>query len=163
VSVLTIWRLLRHRTVGLASGANLTCMTDWSDESVSWSQLRSAYGSAEEVGELLSLIELGEDVWGDLINEVLHQGSLCGATAPVICWVIRFLDRGGLTGRSAPVRNRVRRNQTVSQKAWAFSFLSAAATSATSEGRGTPELARGVLDALRRGAALFEKGWPILK
>ena len=36
-------------------------------------QLKGAYGSAEELGGLLSLIESGEDVWGDLPN---NRGSI---------------------------------------------------------------------------------------
>ena len=69
-------------------------MAHQSNESPAWGALKSACGSAEEVGELLGLIESGEDVWGDLIAEVLHQGSLYSATAPAISVAIGLLNRG---------------------------------------------------------------------
>jgi hypothetical protein len=131
---------------------------DWSEKSVPWGRLEGAYGSAAEVGELLSLIESGEDVWSDLINEVLHQRSLYDATAPAISWVVRFLGRGGLAEGPQPARGTARRMQTVSQKTWAFSFLSAAAASATQSRGCSPERASDALTALREGASLYEAG-----
>ena len=128
-----------------------------SDESIAWGALRGAYGSAEEVGELLGLIESGEDVWGDLFSEALHQGSLYSATAPAISVVIGLLERGTLSKRSASPRRVAERGQVPSQRAWAFLFLSGAATSATQTDKGT-RLASDVLKALRGGSALYDAG-----
>ena len=133
-------------------------MADFSEEPIAWGQLQGAYGSAEEVGVLLSLIESGEDVWGDLIGEVLHQGSLCDATAPVTAWVIRFLNRATFANRTVSLGKAVRAKHHPSQKAWAFIFLSCAAASAIQEPKSSPRTAADVLDALRHGSTLYEKG-----
>jgi hypothetical protein len=132
-------------------------MAHQSNESPAWGALKSAYGSAEEVGELLGLIESGEDVWGDLIGEVLHQGSLYGATAPAIAVVIGLLSRGALSKRPASPRRGEGRGQVPSQRAWAFVFLAGAATSATQTEKGT-RLAADVLKTLREGCALYDAG-----
>jgi hypothetical protein len=116
-----------------------------SDESTDWGALTSAYGNAGEAGELLGLIESGEDVWGDLISQVLHQGSLYSATAPAVSAVIGLLGRGTLSrGRTAG-------------RSQAFLFLSAAATPATQSPKGA-RFASDVLEALRRGCALYDAG-----
>jgi hypothetical protein len=117
---------------------------------VAWDQLRGAYGSAEEVGELLGLIESGEDVWGDLFSHVLHQGSIFEATVPVIAWVIEALKQDRL-GVGAGTKKRP------SQRVWGFAFLSGAAGSATGLAR-RDSVASAVLDALRKGIALYQKG-----
>jgi hypothetical protein len=132
-------------------------MADRSGESVDWGRLTSARGSAEEVGELIGLIESGEDVWGDLIGEVLHQVSLYDATAPAVSWAVGFLRRGDLTQPSVPARRSAGRKPALSQKTWAFIFLSGAAAAATQTVRSNPQLASHVLDALREGTALYEK------
>ena len=128
-------------------------MTHHSNESLAWGALKSAYSSAEEVGELLGLIESGEDVWGDLIGEVLHQGSLYSATAPAISVVIGLLSRGALSKRVASPRRSAGRGQVPSQRVWAFGFLAGAAMSATQTEKGT-RFASDVLKALRGGCAL---------
>jgi hypothetical protein len=132
-------------------------MTHHSNESLAWGALKSAYGSAEEVGELLGLIESGEDVWGDLIGEVLHQGSLYSATAPAISVVIGLLSRGALSKRVASPRRSAGRGQVPSQRVWAFGFLAGAAMSATQTEKGT-RFASDVLKALRGGCALYDAG-----
>ena len=119
-------------------------MSDGPVESIAWGVLEGAYGSAEEVGVLLDLIESGEDVWGDLVGQVLHQGSVYSATAPAISVVIGFLERGTLSKRP-------------SQRTWAFVFLSAAASSATESAKATP-LASEVFEALREGCELYDVG-----
>jgi hypothetical protein len=125
---------------------------------VTWGQFEGAYGGAGEVGELLSLIESGENVWGDLINEVLHQGSLYGATAPVVSRIVKGLKEGQFADLSVPARKDIRTGSLLSQKAEAFIFLSAAAASATRAAKSSPRQARSVLAALRLGIALYKKG-----
>jgi hypothetical protein len=132
-------------------------MPNRSAESICWGELKCANGSAEEVGELLGLIESGEDVWGDLISEVLHQGSLYSATAPAISTVIGLVERGTLSKRPASASRDAGRGQVPSQRVWAFVFLAGVATSATQTEKGT-RLAADVLKALRRGCALYEAG-----
>jgi len=111
------------------------------DAPVAWSQLKGAHGSAAEAGELLSLMEEGEDVWGVLIDEVLHPSNLYEATAPAIAWVIQRLEQGRLANR----------------RAWAFMFLSTAAASAVGLDR-NGRFAAGVLASLGPAEAPYEKG-----
>jgi hypothetical protein len=132
-------------------------MKDPSCASVDWDRLTGAYGSAEEVGELLALIESGEDVWGDLFSHVLHQGSLFEATIPAIDWVILALEQNRLVGHSAPIGRSADANKGLSQRAWAFVFLSAAAGSATQFPQ-PGSVAADVLSALRQGTTLYRKG-----
>ena len=117
-----------------------------------WNNLRCASGSAAEVGVLLDCIEAGEDVWSDLIGEVLHQGSMFDSTPPAVSWVIRFLLGGGLPARTPPAR----KSRTPSQHAWAFVFLAGAAGAAGFDR--TNPLANAVRQALREGIPLFERG-----
>jgi hypothetical protein len=130
-------------------------MPDHSDGSVAWGKLQGAYGSAEGVGVSLDLIESGEDVWDDLFGEALHQGSVYTATAPAISVLIGFLERGILSKQPAPhwAAERVH----LSQRAWAFLFLSIALTAAIQTAKGTRILSD-VLNALRRGCALYKAG-----
>ena len=103
----------------------------------------------------LDLIESGEDAWGDLYGEALHQGSVYSATAPAISVLIGFLERGVLSKQPAP--HWAAERFQLSQRAWAFLFLSAAITSASQTAKGT-RIFSDVLDALRRGCALYEAG-----
>jgi hypothetical protein len=146
-----------------ASDATLIKMANLSEPSIQWEQLKGAYGSAREVGELLGLIESGENVWGDLIREVLHQSSLYEATAPVVSWVIAILKQGRLASRSASVRKAVRPYHEPSQKAWAFVFLAGAAHAVHQGEKNVAEPGyrlriAAVVEALRAGSVPYEKG-----
>jgi hypothetical protein len=139
---------------------------------VAWGQLRDAYGSAEEVGSLLGQIALGEDVWGELIQRVLHQGTLYEATIPVAAWLVHALQVGKIGVRLIPVGRTFGRDEVINERVLAFSLLSEMAGSARSASRDpatysassgrTPKeyasIAIGVLDALRVGIPLFQAG-----
>jgi hypothetical protein len=139
---------------------------------VAWGQLRDAYGSAEEVGSLLEQIALGEDGWGELIQRVLHQGTLYEATIPVAAWLVHALQVGKIGVRLIPVGRTFGRDEVINERVLAFSLLSEMAGSARSasqdpatysapSGRTPKEyasIAIGVLDALRVGIPLFQAG-----
>jgi hypothetical protein len=139
---------------------------------IAWGQLRDAYGSAEEVGSLLEQIALGEDVWAELIQRVLHQGTLYEATIPVAAWLVHALQARKIGVRLIPVGRRFGRDEVINERVLAFSLLSEMAGSARSASRDpatysassgrTPKeyasIATGVLDALRVGIPLFQAG-----
>jgi hypothetical protein len=139
---------------------------------VAWGQLRGAYGSAAEVGSLLEQIALGENVWGELIQIVLHQGTLYEATIPVAAWLVHALQVGKIGVRLIPVGRTFGTDEVINERVLAFSLLSEIAGSArsasqdpatysASSGRTPKEyasIAIRVLDALRVGIPLFQAG-----
>jgi hypothetical protein len=142
-----------------------------SGSNVAWRQLRDAYGSAEEVGELLNQIAAGDDAWGELYNRVLHQGTLYEATVPVASWLVHALQAGTIGKRMIAVGRNFGTDEVLSESTLAFGLLSAMAESARdainqtgchkSSGQTKENYASigvGVLEALRPGIRLYERG-----
>lgn len=135
----------------------------WASQ-VEWEQLQSAFGDSREVGELLKLILVGEDVWGDLIGHVMHQGTIYEGTIAVAGWLVDALQTKRLDKRMIPVGKVFGRSDVLSERAIAFGVLSSMAEDARDalHSTSTPEryaaLAALVLEALRPGIPLYEAG-----
>ncbi|GAB2830323.1 hypothetical protein GCM10022221_31300 [Actinocorallia aurea] len=75
-------------------------MLDGLDD-IAWEGLEGAYGPAGEVPGLLRDVAAGGDeAWGALAElraTILHQGSVCSATAPSVPFLAGFLDGGEVT------------------------------------------------------------------
>jgi hypothetical protein len=131
---------------------------------VEWEQLQSAFGDSREVGELLKLILVGEDVWGDLIGHVMHQGTIYEGTIAVAGWLVDALQTKKLDKRLIPVGKVFGRSDVLSERAIAFGVLSSMAEYARDALRSTSTpkryaaLAALVLEALRPGIPLYEAG-----
>jgi hypothetical protein len=131
---------------------------------VEWEQIQSAFGDSRELGELLKLILEGEDVWGDLIGYVMHQGTIYEGTIAVAGWLVDALESKRLNTRLIPVGKVFGSSAVLSERAIAFSVLSSMAEDARDALRSTstPEryaaLAALVLEALRPGIPLYETG-----
>jgi hypothetical protein len=129
-----------------------------------WEQIQCAYGDSREVGELLQLVLAGEDVWGDLINHVLHQGTVYEATVAVTALLVEALQTEMLGERLIPVGKPYGRNIVLSEKALAFSLLSSIAESAHeaihagSTRKQYSTIGALVLETLRPGIPLYEAG-----
>ena len=135
----------------------------WASE-VKWEQVQSAFGDSREVGELLKLILEGEDVWGDLIGHVMHQGTIYEATIAVAGWLVEALQTKKLDRRLIPVGKALGRSDVLSERTIALGVLSSMAEDARDALRSasTPKryaaLAALVLEALRPGIPLYEAG-----
>jgi hypothetical protein len=136
----------------------------WSSK-LAWEQLQSASGDSRAVGELLQEVLAGEDVWGDLFGQVLHQGTIYEATVAVADWMVEALREGTLGERLIPLHNPSTGEQMmVREKALVFGLLSGMAESANealSSGmtrKRYASIATLVLEVLRPGIPLFEAG-----
>ncbi len=109
-----------------------------------------------------------EHGWWEIFNQVLHQGTLYPATEPVVAWMIDGLEDSILADEPVVVNAR----ENMDSRAVAFSFLSAAAESASHGSRDpqacsrsagcSPEvyasLANAVLETLRAHVDLLMDG-----
>jgi hypothetical protein len=136
----------------------------WSSK-VAWKQLHCAYGDSRVVGELLQEVLAGEDVWGDLFGQVLHQETIYEATVAVAAWMVEALREGRLGERLIPLHNPSTGEQImVRERALVFGLLSGMAESAHEavSSRSTPQqyaaIAALVLEVLRPGIPQFEAG-----
>lgn len=136
----------------------------WSSK-VAWEQLQSAFGDARAVGELLQEVLAGEDVWGDLFGQVLHQGTIYESTVAVAAWMVEALRVGRLGGRLIPLHNPATGEEImVSERALVFGLLSGMAESAHEALRSGNtrkryvSIAALVLEVLQPGIPLYEAG-----
>jgi hypothetical protein len=136
----------------------------WSSK-VAWEQIQSAFGDSRVVRELLQEVLAGEDVWGDLFGQVLHQGTIYEATVVVAAWMVEALQGGRLGERLIPLHNPSTGEKImVSERALVFGLLSGMAQSAheaLNSGRTRKRyasIAALVLEALRPGIPLYEAG-----
>ena len=124
---------IRGRAVLDVFGANLSyperMAVQWASK-VEWEQLQSAFGDSREVGELLKLILVGEDVWRDLIGHVMHQGTIYEGTIAVAGWLVDALQTKRLDKRLIPVGKVFGRSDVLSERAIAFGVLSSMAEDA---------------------------------
>lgn len=70
-----------------------------------WSKLEHAYGSAEDIPELLAKLSTSESarVWDDLWSRVCHQGSVYSASLPVLPHLLEAASRWEPKYRSMPI------------------------------------------------------------
>jgi hypothetical protein len=134
----------------------------WSSK-VAWEQLQSAFGDSRVVGELLQEVLAGEDVWGDLFGQVLHQGTIYEASVAVAAWVVEALRGGRLGERLIPLHNPSTGEQIkVRERALVFGLLAGMAESANEAlnsgmaRKRYASIAALVLEVLRPGLPLFE-------
>lgn len=139
-------------------------MRDSWTSKISWGQLQCAFGDSREVEELLQEMLAGNDVLGDLINHVLHQGTIYEATIAVAACLVETLQTGKLGQRLiAAVNPATGEKYVLSEKALVFYLLSSMAESAhETVGSGSTPKNRTIkallFEALRSGIPLYEAG-----
>lgn len=70
-----------------------------------WSKLEHAYGSAEDIPELLAKLSTSESarVWDDLWSRVCHQGSVYSASLPILENLLDIAEQWEARFRLAPL------------------------------------------------------------
>ena len=70
-----------------------------------WKELRHAYGSAEDLPEILEELEPDPNapVWNELWGRVCHQGTTYSASMPILPFLLNAASRWEPTGRAMPL------------------------------------------------------------
>jgi len=72
-------------------------------DSLRWSELRQAYGSAEDVPELLTSLDDDDAALDDLIGALCHQGSVYSASYAAVPHLVAQAGRAASADRSADI------------------------------------------------------------